>query len=62
MSGLRLLVAFTFALAWSLTTGHAADLPNVVVFLADDAGWGDLSVNGNSKPPRRTSIRWPATG
>ncbi len=27
---------------------HAADRPNVVIFLSDDQGWGDLSGNGNS--------------
>ncbi len=27
--------------------GDAAERPNVVVFLADDAGWGDYSRNGN---------------
>src|SRR3954452_15061036 len=26
----------------------AADRPNVVVILADDQGWGDLSVHGNT--------------
>jgi arylsulfatase A-like enzyme len=26
----------------------AADKPNVVIFLSDDQGWGDLSINGNS--------------
>ncbi len=26
---------------------HAAERPNVVVFLSDDQGWGDLSLNGN---------------
>ncbi|HEY1066599.1 MAG TPA: sulfatase-like hydrolase/transferase, partial [Pirellulales bacterium] len=26
----------------------AAERPNVVVFLADDAGWGDYSCNGNT--------------
>ncbi len=31
----------------------AAVRPNVVVFLADDAGWGDYSVNGN------TAVRTP---
>ena len=28
-------------------TATAADRPNVVVLLADDAGWGDYSFNGN---------------
>lgn len=28
-------------------TARAADRPNVVVFLSDDQGWGDFSVNGN---------------
>src|SRR5262249_28311587 len=27
---------------------RAAERPNVVVFLADDQGWGDLSVHGNT--------------
>lgn len=27
----------------------AADRPNVVIFLADDAGWGDYSRNGNTQ-------------
>jgi len=31
----------------------AAERPNIVVFLADDQGWGDLSLNGN------TGIRTP---
>ncbi|HOW18829.1 MAG TPA: sulfatase-like hydrolase/transferase, partial [Phycisphaerae bacterium] len=29
-------------------TNRAAARPNVVIILADDQGWGDLSVNGNS--------------
>ena len=33
--------------------GHAADRPNVIVFLTDDQGWGDLSVSGN------TNLRTP---
>jgi hypothetical protein len=27
--------------------GHAASRPNIVIFLADDAGWGDYSHSGN---------------
>ena len=45
-----MILLFTFpAIACSI--GSAADppaRPNVVVFLADDQGWGDLSVHGNS--------------
>src|SRR4051794_10935742 len=37
----------------ALTPAHAADRPNVVVILADDQGWGDLSVHGN------TNLRTP---
>ena len=40
------------ALAWLYCAAGgpavAGDKPNVVIFLADDQGWGDLSVNGNS--------------
>src|SRR6478672_258983 len=35
------------------TAGPAAAAPNVVVILADDAGWGDLGVHGN------TNLRTP---
>src|SRR4051794_39067926 len=27
---------------------RAADRPNIVIILADDQGWGDLSINGNT--------------
>src|SRR6478672_807387 len=30
------------------SSSRAAERPNVVVFLADDQGWGDLSVHGNT--------------
>jgi len=39
-----LLVLFVFT---SVFTAVAAPPPNIVVFLADDQGWGDLSCNGN---------------
>ncbi|NNE91597.1 MAG: sulfatase-like hydrolase/transferase, partial [Verrucomicrobiales bacterium] len=38
LSGAFLLSAFA----------NAAEKPNVVIFLTDDQGWGDLSLNGNS--------------
>ncbi len=36
-----------FALALAAPTANAARQPNVVVFLTDDQGWGDLSAHGN---------------
>ncbi len=50
---LRLLVALTLLGAFGCTTDSATDdqdqrPPNVVLFLADDQGWGDLSINGNA--------------
>ncbi len=35
-------------MVWLSLNAHAASQPNVVVFLADDSGWGDLSINGNT--------------
>lgn len=32
-----------------LESTRATDRPNVVIFLADDQGWGDLSVHGNTQ-------------
>jgi arylsulfatase A-like enzyme len=34
-------------LAVAAQSAHGRDLPNVVILLADDQGWGDLSVHGN---------------
>ncbi|HSH92780.1 MAG TPA: sulfatase-like hydrolase/transferase, partial [Roseimicrobium sp.] len=37
------------ALLSSLVTGHAASTPpNIIIMLADDAGWGDYSQSGNT--------------
>src|SRR5436305_13562235 len=47
----RLLISSAvFLMAISLFAGSAsaADRPNVVILLADDQGWGDLSVHGNT--------------
>jgi arylsulfatase A-like enzyme len=41
------------AVASPCFAGQPANRPNVVVILADDQGWGDLSVNGN------TNLRTP---
>src|SRR5262245_65009008 len=45
MLGLLLLIALCHL---TLLTNLAAAAPNVVVILADDQGWGDLSVHGNT--------------
>ena len=37
-----------FALSlFALALASSAAPPNVVIFLTDDQGWGDLSINGN---------------
>jgi arylsulfatase A-like enzyme len=36
------------AVSLSAPSAWAADRPNVVIFLADDQGWGDLSAHGNT--------------
>src|ERR1035437_7330034 len=40
------------------TPAAPANHPNIVIILADDQGWGDLSVNGNSNlsTPRIDSL------
>ncbi|MFN9915581.1 MAG: sulfatase-like hydrolase/transferase, partial [Pirellulaceae bacterium] len=42
----------------SLGRADAKQLPNVLVFLADDAGWGDYSIHGNqtNRTPHIDSI------
>ena len=40
--------------SWWLVSGNTvraaeAARPNVVIFLADDAGWGDYGANGNTQ-------------
>ena len=42
-------ILFTFALLASAWAGESKPQPNVVIFLADDAGWGDYSHSGNTQ-------------
>ena len=35
--------------AFILIATYGAQRPNIVVFLTDDQGWGDLSLHGNSQ-------------
>ncbi|MBX3400777.1 MAG: sulfatase-like hydrolase/transferase [Gemmataceae bacterium] len=50
--------AFLIVLLGSSTCLWAAERPNVIVILADDQGWGDLSINGNRnlKTPQIDSL------
>jgi arylsulfatase A-like enzyme len=49
---------FAFSVLFLAASTAAAAKPNVVIFLADDAGWGDYSQNGNAtvKTPSIDSI------
>jgi len=44
--------------AWAAEQPKKANPPNIVIFLADDQGWGDLSCNGNTmlKTPNIDSL------
>ena len=44
--------------AWAVEQPKKANPPNIVIFLADDQGWGDLSCNGNTmlKTPNIDSL------
>jgi arylsulfatase A-like enzyme len=48
MRTLGLLLLLTMPGARLLAQEPSARKPNVVVFLSDDQGWGDLSVHGNT--------------
>jgi arylsulfatase A-like enzyme len=48
MRTLGLFLLLTISVAPLLAQEPAARKPNVVVFLSDDQGWGDLSVHGNT--------------
>lgn len=47
---MRLCCVFLLAIVAMTTRGIAADKPNVVYMMADDVGWGDLSVHGGGVP------------
>src|SRR5437016_4569658 len=44
---IKCVLAFV-GLLWFASAAIGAARPNVVIILADDEGWGDLSVNGNT--------------
>lgn len=53
---IRLVVYSIFIALGSLSVGVAAEHPNVVIFLADDQGRGDLSSTGIRTSQRPISI------
>ena len=57
MSRIRLLFTFSIIILHNLSVS-SAERPNVIVVLADDQGWGDLSFNGNKnlKTPNIDSL------
>jgi arylsulfatase A-like enzyme len=44
---LSAMIRLVFASLLLTAALHAIDRPNVLIFLADDMGWGDVSANGN---------------
>ncbi len=59
----RLFLLFLWVLtgplsAWAVEQPKKVNPPNIVIFLADDQGWGDLSCNGNTmlKTPNIDSL------
>jgi len=49
----RTSLALAFLLLVMLAMVRGAERPNIVIFLADDSGWGDYSFTGN------TNLRTP---
>lgn len=45
---MRFISSLALAVSLLVVNLHAAAKPNIVIILADDQGWGDLSVNGNT--------------
>ena len=57
---MKKLLLLSALVLWGGSVLHAK--PNVLVFLTDDQGWGDLSMNGNSNFwKRRILIPLPGT-
>ena len=46
-STIAILVVLAAVLLWSLTQADSERPPNIIVILADDQGWGDLSLHEN---------------
>jgi arylsulfatase A len=42
-------VLFLIGMLVAVTSAHAARAPNVIIILADDLGWGDVSFNGRKE-------------
>lgn len=61
MTSLRLAAAFVLAF-WLTSHAIGAEKPNIIVIIADDLGWGDVSCNGTSDVPTPNIDRLVAEG
>ena len=53
------LITLAFALLVVPSLSAAAQRPNILLIVADDLGYGELSCQGNPQIPTPISIRWP---
>jgi hypothetical protein len=40
----------------------APEMPNIIMIMSDDQGWGDVAFNGHPELKTRTLIKWPPAG